>query len=310
LHYPTPKTLRYSYFGQATDYIEYTLADHAIPGETPHQFPLGSLAVPGDYTVELTVAGQKYTQPLSLGMDPNVHVSNADLQAQHATEVLIAAQMSITYDATNELNKLKTEIDARRKQLPPSPEPPKSSKLILPAVGNGTAESEGRNLLAQHVSAGSADQKGVESRRDDTNIVLTEGNTPAPDPDSEEALEAPQRRGGAQQDEPKPSDPLAALDAAILKIRDGNQREQGFGAINRELARLAEMMSEGDARPAGALVEAVNQSCQELQKRSTEWKALSGSPSSPLESANIYLHDHNLAPLPALGAAPTPPACK
>ena len=33
LRYPAPKTLRYGYFDEHLDYIEYTLADHAIPGE-------------------------------------------------------------------------------------------------------------------------------------------------------------------------------------------------------------------------------------------------------------------------------------
>ena len=123
LRYPAPKALRYGYFGGALDYIEYTLADHAVPGETPRQFPVGALAVPGNYTVELTVAGKTFTQPLVINMDPNVHVSTADLQAQLDTERNIAAQMSATYTGTTQLNAVKSAIDARKKELPATPAP-------------------------------------------------------------------------------------------------------------------------------------------------------------------------------------------
>jgi len=41
-----PLTLTYGYFGGKLDYIEYTLPDHAIPGQTPRQQPPGALAPP------------------------------------------------------------------------------------------------------------------------------------------------------------------------------------------------------------------------------------------------------------------------
>src|SRR6185312_6626303 len=101
---------------------------------TPRQFPVGALAVPGNYTVELTVAGKTFTQPLVINMDPNVHVSTADLQAQLDTERNIAAQMSATYTGTNQLNAVKTAIDARKKELPaPTPDANKSGRLTPPA---------------------------------------------------------------------------------------------------------------------------------------------------------------------------------
>ena len=117
--YPSYKALRYSYYGNTTEYIEYTLADHTIPGKTPHEMPQGPLAVPGEYTVELTVNGQKYTQPLTVVLDPRVHASIADLQLQLDTERDIAAQMSVTYDAYNALTPLREAVDERKKALPP-----------------------------------------------------------------------------------------------------------------------------------------------------------------------------------------------
>ena len=126
LRYPAYKKLRYSYFGQSLDYIEYTLADHTIPGKTPHEMPQGPLAVPGDYTVEFAVAGKKFTQPLTIGLDPRVHLSAANLQAQLDVERNIAAQMATTFAAYNDLRSLKSLIDERKKSLPNSTAAPAS----------------------------------------------------------------------------------------------------------------------------------------------------------------------------------------
>ena len=39
-------------------------------------------AVPGDYTITLTVDGKSFRQPLTVAMDPRVRASAADLQEQ------------------------------------------------------------------------------------------------------------------------------------------------------------------------------------------------------------------------------------
>ena len=117
LRYPEPKALRYSYYGNHTDYIEYTLADHAIPGETPRQQPLGPLVAPGEFFVVLSVGGRTYRQPLTVKPDPRVHVSRADLVQQLNTERSIAAQMSISYDGYDQATALRAEIAERQKAL-------------------------------------------------------------------------------------------------------------------------------------------------------------------------------------------------
>ena len=286
LRYDPPQTLRYAYFGGALDYIEYTLADHTIPGHTPHQFPMGSLAVPGDYTVELTIGKEKFTKPLTIVIDPNVHVTNADLQAQLETERNIAAQMATTYSAYNQLTAIKKALDEAKKSLP-STETKTSASLRVPS---------GR--VSHNRDGGSVE---TESAPGNVPHEIESGDDPEADALAEQT---------PQQPETKPTDPVSALDAAVTKLRDGSGRELGFGPLNRELARLANMISEGDGRPAGALVDAVNQSCKELAKRVAEWKDLAGSPSSPLTAGNIYLHDHKLAAVPALTDPPSPPSCK
>lgn len=54
----------------------------AILANTPRT-PLGSWAVPGAYTVRLTVNGQVLTQPLVVKMDPRVKATAADLKLQY-----------------------------------------------------------------------------------------------------------------------------------------------------------------------------------------------------------------------------------
>ena len=55
LRYPDPEQLLYTYYGIHVNYFEYTLADHAIPHNTPWHEPQGPMVVPGQYEIRLTV---------------------------------------------------------------------------------------------------------------------------------------------------------------------------------------------------------------------------------------------------------------
>ncbi|MGH8279420.1 MAG: WD40/YVTN/BNR-like repeat-containing protein [Gammaproteobacteria bacterium] len=61
LRYPTPPALRF----------DYGSTMQAVPGNTPFT-PRGPVALPGNYTVKLTVDGTVYTQPLVVTEDPRV----------------------------------------------------------------------------------------------------------------------------------------------------------------------------------------------------------------------------------------------
>jgi len=121
LRFPSPKTLRYGYFNEKLDYIEYTLADHAIPGEFPHEQPEGPYVVPGEYSLVLTVNGQAYRQPLTVTLDPRVHASQADLVQQLQTEESISVQMAASYDSDGQVDALLTAIDDRKKKVGSDP---------------------------------------------------------------------------------------------------------------------------------------------------------------------------------------------
>jgi len=68
--------------------------------------PRGVLALPGAYSVQLTVAGQNYSQPLTVKMDPRIKVSDGELQKQFdaATEVsLRQSEISEAQSAAQQL---------------------------------------------------------------------------------------------------------------------------------------------------------------------------------------------------------------
>lgn len=116
LRYDSPKALPASYYGPILQYTEYTLADHAIPHETPRQQPEGPLVAPGDYTVELTVDGQTYRQPLTVKLDPRVHTSQEELQDQLTQARRIVSGMNVSYDEYKKLEALTEALDERKKE--------------------------------------------------------------------------------------------------------------------------------------------------------------------------------------------------
>ena len=60
----------------------------AVPGDSPVTYE-GPLALPGVYTVRLTVDGTRYTQTVRVRNDPRSAASVADLRAQHALQMRI-----------------------------------------------------------------------------------------------------------------------------------------------------------------------------------------------------------------------------
>src|SRR5437867_6366606 len=66
------------------------------PGVTP-MAPEGPLALPGLYTIRLTVEGKHYTQPLTVERDPRSRVSRAAVAAQHALVMRLYAGLEATW---------------------------------------------------------------------------------------------------------------------------------------------------------------------------------------------------------------------
>ncbi|HME00125.1 MAG TPA: glycoside hydrolase [Terriglobia bacterium] len=107
LHYPPPDSL----------YHEYPIS--AIVHDTP-RYPLGPVAVPGEYTVKLTVGGKEYSQPLTVNMDPRVKASPADLAKQFALEARIVDAMQQDFESLQRVNGLRSQLKNLQSQKAPA----------------------------------------------------------------------------------------------------------------------------------------------------------------------------------------------
>jgi len=76
--------------------------------------PRGPTALPGSYTVRLTVAGRTLTQPLRIRMDPRVRVPPAALMQQFAYASRLAGAMRRDYAALRAVRGLRAQIRALR----------------------------------------------------------------------------------------------------------------------------------------------------------------------------------------------------
>ena len=99
---------------------DYPIA--AVPWNTAPA-PTSPWVMPGNYTVVLTVDGQKYTQPLTVQMDPRVKTPVADLQkqfdlSQQVYQDLLALQPVIEKVTAA---RARTQGHAREGQVPPMP---------------------------------------------------------------------------------------------------------------------------------------------------------------------------------------------
>jgi photosystem II stability/assembly factor-like uncharacterized protein len=100
LHYTAPKSLMSSY------------PISAVAHETP-SYPLGPRAVPGVYTVVLTVGAHTYRQTVTIKEDPRVHVTLAALTAQFDMEHQLASEMDRSFDAIQQIAKFRQELKSR-----------------------------------------------------------------------------------------------------------------------------------------------------------------------------------------------------
>ena len=80
LRYATPNAPRY----------EYPIS--AVPHDTPRA-PQGALALPGEYTAQLTANGHTYTAPLTVKMDPRVKTPPPGLKEQFDLEMHLASHL-------------------------------------------------------------------------------------------------------------------------------------------------------------------------------------------------------------------------
>ncbi len=118
LRYPHPTALPFGFFGERLDYTEYTLPDHAVPGETPRFQPPGPFVSPGTYEVVLTVEGKSYHQKLRVVPDPRVHISAEDYSAQFGLSRQLWELMNTSAKSFVQFAPLDAQLAEHRKSLP------------------------------------------------------------------------------------------------------------------------------------------------------------------------------------------------
>jgi photosystem II stability/assembly factor-like uncharacterized protein len=145
LRYPNPKILPFGYFGGLLDFVEYTLADHAIPGRTPRDQPEGPLALPGRYTVELSSGGKSDRKTLIVKPDPRSRTSEADLSAQFELATRLTETLTVSYDSFLSLKALRALVSGKAGGDATGAMQAFDKKLD--AVQNGTTAAPGVGLV-------------------------------------------------------------------------------------------------------------------------------------------------------------------
>ncbi len=85
----------------------YTL--NATPGETVYH-PEGPIALPGVYTVKLTVDGKSYTQLVTVRNDPRSTATLADMQAQHDLQMKLYDGTKVSWDGWLQVAAMRTAV--------------------------------------------------------------------------------------------------------------------------------------------------------------------------------------------------------
>jgi photosystem II stability/assembly factor-like uncharacterized protein len=83
--------------------------------------PSGPLALPGKYSVRLSVAGQSYTESFEVTLDPRVKTSAADLQKQFEFLLALRDRQEALNKAILGIRDLRPQLDGLQRRLAPNP---------------------------------------------------------------------------------------------------------------------------------------------------------------------------------------------
>jgi hypothetical protein len=100
MHYAPPESLGH----------EFPIS--AIVHDTP-KYPLGAWALPGNYTLRLTVDGRISTQPLVVKMDPRIKTPPADLRKQFEMQSGSVEGMNESFGALSQVRSVRAQLKER-----------------------------------------------------------------------------------------------------------------------------------------------------------------------------------------------------
>ncbi len=98
----------------------HSYAINANEGETPAS-PEGPLALPGTYTLTLTVEGKGYTQTVNVKNDPRSPASAADLRVQHELQMKLYQGIKTAYLGYQQVTAVRAQLAEIQKSTPPPP---------------------------------------------------------------------------------------------------------------------------------------------------------------------------------------------
>ena len=92
------------------------------PTELPGAFyagngPQGPYALPGTYSLKLTVAGKSQTAPLEIKLDPRVKVSQTDLQKRFDLQMKVRDDIETLHTSVNQLRGIRSQLAVVKKRL-------------------------------------------------------------------------------------------------------------------------------------------------------------------------------------------------
>jgi hypothetical protein len=116
-----------------------------VNGDTPAS-PEGPLALPGTYTVKLTVDGKSYTQPLVVTNDPRSPAPGADLRAQHDLQMKLHAGIKVAWDGYQQVAAMRAAVAALSRSEPEAEVTAAASAFDakLAAIGGTAGGGRGR----------------------------------------------------------------------------------------------------------------------------------------------------------------------
>jgi photosystem II stability/assembly factor-like uncharacterized protein len=109
----------------APDVLSRDYPISAIYHDTP-LYPLGATVLPGKYTIKLIAAGQTYSQPLEIRMDPRVKTSPEDLRRQFDLDRKIADALHRDFEALQQVRNLRKQLKSLSEKKPA----PEIAKMI------------------------------------------------------------------------------------------------------------------------------------------------------------------------------------
>jgi len=115
----------------------------AVAGDTPAS-PEGPLALPGVYTVKLTVDGKVYAQTLTVKNDPRSPASADDLRAQHDLQMKLYDGVKTAWDGYQQVAAVKAGVAEISKSNPPAEVAKAATDFDAKLTGVGGTAGGGR----------------------------------------------------------------------------------------------------------------------------------------------------------------------